>query len=127
ALTQPGTTDFASFIKWSLTAIIAMLCIIIGTMLWISRRNTGRKPWVDVLPMLALIVVVTSVLLIVDVASQIPKNEEVPPVSALPLYAEWGLAIVVIVALIISWRAGLWKKLRRFPEVDLMVIMVTLI
>ncbi len=62
-----------------------------------------------------------------DEASQIPKNAEVPPFSALPLYAEWGLAILVIGVLIYTWRAGLWQKLRRFPEVDLMVIMVTLI
>ncbi len=126
-LAQPGTNDFASLIKWSLTAIITILLIIIGTMLWVSRRGEGRKPWVDILPMLALIVVVTSVLLIVEEKSQIPKNPEIPPATALPLYAEWIGAIIVIAALIFSWRAGWWQKLRRFPEVDLMVIMVTLI
>ncbi|MEP6986985.1 MAG: flippase activity-associated protein Agl23, partial [Chloroflexota bacterium] len=126
-LAQSGTADFASLIKWSLTAVVSMLLIIIGTMLWMSRRAEGRKPWIDVLPMLALIVVITSVLLIVEEASQIPKNTDVPPLSALPFYAEWGLAIVVIVVLIYSWRSGLWRKLRRFPEVDLMVILVTLI
>ncbi len=124
---QQGTTDFASLIKWSVTAIFAMLLIIIGTMLWISRRGKGRTPWMDVLPMVALIVVITSVLLIAEEASKIPKDAAIPPYSSLPLYAEWALAIVVIAVLIYLWRSGVWAKLRRFPEVDLMVIMVTLV
>jgi predicted membrane-bound mannosyltransferase/sugar lactone lactonase YvrE/Na+-transporting methylmalonyl-CoA/oxaloacetate decarboxylase gamma subunit len=124
---QQGTTDFASLIKWSLAAIFTMLAIVLGTMLWVSRRGKGRSPWIDVLPMLALIVVVTSVLLIFEEASKIPKDAAVPPYSSLPLYAEWALAIVAIGVLIYLWRSGIWAKLRRFPEVDLMVIMVTLV
>ncbi len=124
---QQGTTDFASLIKWSLIAIFTMLLIVLGTMLWVSRRGKGRSPWVDVLPMVALIVVVTSLLLIFEEASKIPKDTAIPPYSGLPLYAEWALAIVAIGVLIYLWRSGIWAKLRRFPEVDLMVIMVTLV
>ncbi len=122
-----GTAEFASLVKWSLTAIFALLLVVVGTMLWISRRRSGRSPWMDILPMLALIVVVTSVLLIVEEASKIPKDAEVPPVSVLPFYAEWIGAVVIIGVLIFMWRSGIWAKLRRFPEVDLMVIMVTLV
>lgn len=126
-ITQPGTPDFVSLIRWSLVAIFTMLVVIVGPLLWAARRGEGRSPRIDLMPMLALIVAVTGVLLIVEEASKIPKDTEVPPYSALPLYAEWAGMIVIIGVLIYLWRVGFWTKMRRFAEVDLMVIMVTLV
>ncbi len=126
-ITQTETPQFASLITWSLVAIFAMLVVIVGPMLWAARRSEGRSPRIDLLPMMALIVAVTGVLLIVEEASKLPKDAEVPPFSALPLYAEWAGMVVIIGILLYLRRVGFWVKMRRFAEVDLMVIMVTLV
>ena len=140
----PGTLEFASLLKWTLAVIVAAVTIVVGPLLWVFRRNLSRIPWLDAVLLGLLILMFAAAFILVEQRSQITHQDDAAAASApnvpgqddtaavttgykaLPLYAEWAGAILIIVVVLYSIRAGWWRKLHRFPELDLMIIMGTL-
>ncbi|MBZ0285977.1 MAG: TIGR03663 family protein, partial [Anaerolineae bacterium] len=140
----PGTLEFASFFKWTLAIIAATATVIIGPLLWVFRRSISRIPWLEVLLLVLLVGTVALTFIVVEERSRIshlddasaastpnvPGQEDAATVTsgykALPLYAEWAGAIVIIAIVAYSVWAGWWRKLHRFPELDLIILMGTL-
>jgi len=141
--TGPGTIEFASLFKWTLAVIAAMVTIVVGPLIWVFRRKLSRVPWLDALLLLVLAVMITASLIWVEERSRVAgqnateaaaptvpgeQGEAVATVSyrAFPLYAEWVGAVVIIAILLYSYRAGWWRKLHRFAELDILILMATL-
>jgi predicted membrane-bound mannosyltransferase/DNA-binding beta-propeller fold protein YncE len=141
---DPGSLEFGSFLRWTLAVIAAVVTLIVGPLLWAFRRNMSRIPWLDVALMVVLVVVFCLIFLYIEqrsfvteqnaaeTAAPVVPGEEGAVVSTAgynpaPLYIEIGVAIFIILLLLYSWRAGWWRKLHRFAEFDILLVMGTLI
>ncbi len=138
-----GSIEYASLVKWSLLIVLVVIATVSGTFLWAFRGSRVRKPWLDVLLMLALVVVVTVACIIVEershvttdasttsvpaVPGEVVDGANTSPYVAFPLYAEWVLAAIAVALMFYGKRIGVWAKMERFAEFDFIVIMVTLV
>lgn len=139
-----GSVEYASLFKWTLAVIAGTVTVVVGPLLWAFRRNLSRIPWLDVALLALLITMFASIFIFVEERSRlshtddssaasapvVPGEEDAAAVTstynALPFYAEWAVAAIAVVALLISVQAGWWRKLRRFPELDILIVMSTL-
>jgi hypothetical protein len=140
----PGSIEFASFFKWTLAVIVAVVTIIVGPLIWVFRRALSRVPWLDVFLLLVLVVMFAAAFIWVEERSRISHQDDASAASApvvpgeeaaasatsayraLPFYAEWVAALMMVALIGYSAMAGWWRKLHRFPELDLLIIMGTL-
>lgn len=141
----PGTQEYVSLLNWTLLVLVMALLILGGTLVWVYRRRVTRIPWLDVLLLLALIVIVCAVFIYIEERSHIqklqdaslpaepavPGQEEVAAVRAgynpLPIVLMYVASGVLIVGLLYSRQAGWWRTLHRFRELDILLLMGTLI
>lgn len=139
-----GSVEFANLIKWTAAAVVVILLIVVGTLLWSFRQSAARIPWLDVVLLLALVVVAATAMIVVEERSHVTTQEATeaasPAVpgqpgaetvlagySALPFYGFWVFGIIVIGGILYLHWAGWWHKLRRFPELDILIVMGTLV
>jgi predicted membrane-bound mannosyltransferase/DNA-binding beta-propeller fold protein YncE len=141
-----GTIENVSLIRWTVLTVIATLIIIVAPALWTFLRNGAAKrmPWLEVLTMIALVVVVTCLFIIVEERSHVQTQDAAQAAApvvpgedgavvttagyiAWPLYAEWIACGIAVVLLVGSRLLGWWKVLLCFPELDLLLIMATLV
>ncbi|MBZ0276322.1 MAG: TIGR03663 family protein [Anaerolineae bacterium] len=141
----PGTLAAVTLTNWTLAVILAIVVTLVGSLLWVFRSNMARIPWLDVLLIVALVVVVVAGLIIVEERSHVTTSDTDQPsapvvpgqeasvvqtvthFSMLPLGALWILSLILVVGLIYSGRAGWWRTMHRFPELDILLLMGTLI
>jgi len=139
-----GSVEFQALITWTLLVIVGVALLGAVSLWWAFRRSKVRKPLLELLLLLLLMVVFASLFVFVEERSHVTtdaaSSTSVPTVpgqegaavvgstyAAWPLYGFWALCIGVIVALIYSARAGWWRKLHRFPEFDILLLMATLV
>lgn len=135
--------DGRSFFLWSLLVGIISFLVMFGTLFWALRGADTRVPWRSVTMVIIGVIVVLSGFIIFEELSHISRdaigmsdpavpgeNGEVSGVarfSAAPLVAVWVLGIVLIGGLAYSRRARWWDWLHRFPELDVLMTMGSLI
>ncbi|MFQ3566490.1 MAG: flippase activity-associated protein Agl23 [Aggregatilineales bacterium] len=131
--------EFSLFSSWTLLLLAATIAIIAGTALYAFRKGTARLRLSEILIILALTLVVTTGLIVFEEVSKLPSRSEAliadPEADVIrtqtertwPIALTWIIAGVVIAAVLYSWRAGWWRTLYRFPELDMMILMATLI
>jgi uncharacterized protein (TIGR03663 family) len=118
-----------SFVTWTLILILGALVLLLVTGVWSARNGKGRFRLSDILLILAVAIIVCGVLVFIEERSHIPQTEEteIAEIVAWPLVLAWGIATFVVGIVIVSWKRGWWRTLHRFPELDVMIIMATLI
>jgi uncharacterized protein (TIGR03663 family) len=139
----PGSLEYASLMKWTIAIAAAVIAIVVGTLLWAFGGRMRRFAWVDGLLMLALIVIACAFFLYVEERSKFATEDSsktsapvVPGqdtaatagVQYRPglLYIEWIVGAGLIGILLMSRPAGWWRKLHRFPELDILIVMGSL-
>lgn len=130
---QPLGYDFSVFVTWTLIVVAVIVAIVVGTALWSTRRGT-RLRVLDVVLFLLIALAVCLALIVFEELTFTPKisAEEaetivVAEISNLPIYASWAVALAGIALLLFSRAAGWWRRLHRFPELDVLLVMGTLI
>lgn len=135
--------DSSSFILWTIVTIAAVMAVAIGTLLWAFRNGTVKIRWTDILVVVLIGVIVCTGLLIIEEYSHLPAPSsaetaapQVPGedgavadagVRTLPLVIAWVVGAVVVLGVLASWRLGWWNTLHLFPELDILLVMGTLI
>jgi len=149
-------SDQTNFLVWSAVAVVSILLVIIGTMLWSFRGREHKVPWREAFYVFGVALFVTFVLIVIEershtislVATQAaapndPNNPEAAALAEstmtwLPLLAAWALFIGTSAFLYIVRRRpvvegkdkygrGFWGTLDLFPEADVMIIILTLV
>lgn len=138
-----SSVDSTSFIVWTLLVIVLALLFLVGTLLWAFRGSRVRIRWLDVVIVLVLALAIVSALIAAEEASRLPSRDAgqhaapvVPGqdgvvmedgVNMMPYVLWWLVGALVVLAVLLSWRLGWWRTLHRFPELDILIIMGTLI
>ncbi len=129
---QPGF-EFYAFLNWTLIVVAIIVAIVVGSAVWATRRGE-TLPVRDVVIFVLLTLGVCIVLLIFEEVTLEPKisadaaeTVSVSRISDLPLLAAWIVGGVALGFLVISRRLNWWRKLYRFPELDVLVVMGTLV
>jgi uncharacterized protein (TIGR03663 family) len=131
--------EFNMFAAWSLALIAALILIVIGTALWAFRRSQMRLPWGEILLMIGLTLAITTVLIVGEELSKLPSRAEAlqsdPDYDVIdttaetmaPIVATWvlcGIAVAIVALTVVrKW----WRTLHRFPELDIMILLGTLV
>ncbi|MCZ2099353.1 MAG: TIGR03663 family protein, partial [Anaerolineae bacterium] len=130
---QPLGYDFSVFVTWTLLVVGVVAAIVVGSALWATRRG-GRLRVFDIVLFLLLALAVCLALIVFEELTFTPKitAEEaetvvVTDINNLPIYASWVLGLVVVVGLLFSRAAGWWRRLYRFAELDVLLVMGTLV
>ncbi len=146
-INQPVPEDplaAASLLRWTLAVIAGVLLLVGGTMLWAFRRRMARLPLLELLIVLSLVVALTALFIYIEERSFVQEldasqtsAENVPGTEGVevaaqayqttPFYLLWGVCTVLSVIAIYSRMAGWWRRLHRFAELDIMIIMGTLV
>ncbi len=147
-----GSVETRSFLTWTFIVIAAVVAFALGTLLWLLRdTQLGENGSGRTLPRLltefllvALIALVTTLALIVieevvhieasgaEVAQPVVPGEGTSGLAALnirwtPIIAAWVVGALAVAGLVYSALAGWWRALRRFPEIDILVVIVALV
>jgi uncharacterized protein (TIGR03663 family) len=136
---QPVPLEFAMFANWTIALVLGLILLVVGTALWAFRRSRARLPIGQIIIIIALTLVVTSGLIVVEEVSKLPMRAEelvadpendvvdVDAESNLPVVAVWVISGAVIAGALYAYSRGGWRKLYRFPEFDIMLLMGSLI
>jgi predicted membrane-bound mannosyltransferase/DNA-binding beta-propeller fold protein YncE len=141
---QFGENTFILFTNWTGWIIGGSIGIIIGTAVWAFRGLDHKLPWLNILIILLVGAIAASGFIILEELSWIressaeqtaetlePGDEAAAATEAfnpLPIAFLWVVGAAVVMFAIISWRAGWWRRtLHRFPELDIIIVMGTLI
>lgn len=148
--------DQTTFLVWAAIAILSIVLIIAGTMMWAFSGRESKAPWREVLYVVGVAMAVSLVFIVVEershTTSLIVNETAAPPdpnnpTTALaaestmkwfPMLAAWGVFIATAVFLYWVRRRpevegkdkygrGFWGTLDLFPEFDLMIIIGTLV
>ena len=124
---------FTAFISWTLIVVAIIIAIVIGSALWATRGDRRLRPS-NVLVLFLLIMLVGLVLIAVEeyttgtkITAEEAETVSVATINNLPLYAAWAVGIAGIATIIFMRVVGIWRKLYRFPEFDVLIIMGSLI
>ncbi|MBC6935624.1 MAG: TIGR03663 family protein [Chloroflexi bacterium] len=143
----PGTLEYASLLTWTGLIFGATLVVILGTLLWTYRRQRiPRLVWADLAILLVMVVAVCAFFIFVEERSHVtPRDASSPSAPVIPgeegvaavvsssrfspllLYVTYGAAILLIAFLVYTARAGWWRTLYRFRELDILWLMGTLV
>ncbi|MBL8131258.1 MAG: TIGR03663 family protein [Anaerolineae bacterium] len=136
----PTLFDFNVFITWSLLVLVALVLVLVATATYATLRKRGRFNPASLIVVLLLTLSVTTALIAVEEFTQKPSRaiagqgvEDVPVdpaavYSYTPTIAAFALAFVVAAAALLSRSSGWWRKaFHRFPELDVLLMMGTLI
>lgn len=133
-----------SFISWSLLVTLVTGLFVMGTLIWGLTGRLARIPWRSIAITFAIIVLVLSGLIIfeefshletisgTEVAAPAIPGQEGETVSTgtfswTPIALAWIIGIGGIVFLLYTRSAGWWKWLHTFPELDVLMVMGSLI
>jgi DNA-binding beta-propeller fold protein YncE len=140
----PGTVEYASLFKWTVAIVLSIVVVVVGSLLWAFRGNMSRIPWLDIALMFLVALIVCTFFIYIEERSRI-SNQDASQASApvvpgeegeavvvntynpTPLYIEYGVALIIIVVLVYSGTAGWWRKMHRFAELDILIVMGTLV
>ena len=126
-------TDFVAWASWMLIVVGLILVIVLGSAIWTTRRSTGRLRTADAIVMLLLALIVSLVFLGVEEITQQPKASETvaetltTATTDLPLVAAWVVGLALIALFVFMKARGWWRKLYRFPEFDVLIVMGSLV
>ncbi|MBE0690395.1 MAG: TIGR03663 family protein, partial [Anaerolineae bacterium] len=139
---SPISVDSAAFINWTLLLAVAVIATIVATMLWAFRGGLVRARWSEVVILLLLASVVCLGFIYIEELSFQPARatasvpeapgdsapiEQVATIQDLPIIAAWVVAGIVIIGVLYSYQAGWWRTLYRFRELDMLILMGTLL
>lgn len=136
---QPMPLEFAMFTNWTIVLLLGLIFVVTGTALWAFRRSRARLPIAQIIIIIALALVVTSGLIVVEEFSKLPSRSDqiaadpeadivdTNAESNLPIVAVWVISGAVVAGALVAYVKGGWRKLYRFPEFDIMLLMGTLI
>ncbi len=135
--------ESANFVIWSLLVILSIVAFIIGTLFWAYRESRTRVKWADVLILLAVVVFFCLAFIAIEELSHVSEQnaaQHAAPVipgedgvasavglNNLPVILIWVVCAGVIIIVIFSKRLGWWRILHRLPELDILIVMGTLI
>ncbi|MBZ0281188.1 MAG: TIGR03663 family protein [Anaerolineae bacterium] len=139
-----GSLEFTSLLRWTIAIAVIIVLFVVGTMVWAFRRSTASIPWMEMVLLFALTVVFAAVFVIVEERSHVLSQDSsttsapvVPgedgavsigvPYVAWPLYLFWIVCLAIIALVAYLKASGLWRKLYRFAEFDILILMGTLI
>ncbi|MFN8378765.1 MAG: TIGR03663 family protein [Anaerolineae bacterium] len=135
----PMPVEFSMFASWTLVLIFGLIFVVVGTALWAFRRSKARLPIGQIIIIIALALVVTSGLIVVEEYSKLPSQADelvtdpendvvdTSAESSLPIVAVWVISGAVIAVLVYAYARGWMRKLYRFPEFDIMLLLGTFI
>jgi uncharacterized protein (TIGR03663 family) len=138
----PISIEAATFFNWSALVALVVVLVVVATKLWAFRGDLGRIRFMEIVVVLLLALGVCLALLYVEELSIVPSRTqpttaEVPgevqavatgvDVRELPIIGAWVLAGAVIVAVLYMQQSGLVRKLYRFRELDVLIMMGVLI
>ena len=136
---QPIPVEFSMFASWTLVLIFSLIFVVIGTALWAFRRSKARLPIGQIVIIIALALVVTSGLILVEEYSKLPSRADeltadpendvvdVDAESNVPIMLVWVVSGAAVAGLAFATYKGWMRKLYRFPEFDIMLLMGTLV
>jgi uncharacterized protein (TIGR03663 family) len=135
--------EFVTFVSWTLLIVAGIVLLLVGTAIWAARRG---RPFSlrDLVILFALVIALCLVLIIVEeltfISSRLRTAEPAVPgaepgdqvvttgaVNMLPIWGSYVVAGVVVMFLLFMKAAGWWRKLSRFPEFDVLIVMGALI
>ncbi|MBK8026511.1 MAG: TIGR03663 family protein [Chloroflexi bacterium] len=132
--------DFNVFITWALLVLVVLILVLVATALYAAMRKRGRFNPASLIVVLLLTLAVTTALIAVEEITQQPSRaiagegvEDIPVdpsavYSYAPTIAAFALAFVVAALALVSRASNWWRKaFHRFPELDIMLVMGTLI
>jgi DNA-binding beta-propeller fold protein YncE len=138
-----GSAEMNTLILWTLQVIVFITAILVVTGLWAFRNSKTGIRIIDILLIVLMVVGVCAVLIYAEERSHIPERAESEPTSPvipgdeaaavsaginmMPIVVAWVIAGIAIALIIASWMAGWWRTLHRFPELDVLIVMGTLI
>lgn len=133
----PGE-QFRTTVSWTLLVVAGTMAVVLLTSWWASLRTRRFRPR-DAVVILLLTLAAFLALIVVEEISQEPTRQErteesesvdpvtVDAISYTPIIASWVVAIVVLAVLVYSRRANWWRTLYRFRELDILLLMGSLI
>jgi uncharacterized protein (TIGR03663 family) len=131
--------EIALFSQWTLLLAAGVIAVVFGTAIWAFRRSPARLRVREIIIILALALVVCSGLIVFEEISKLANRDETlvedpdntaidtTQETSLPIAATWIISGVIIAVVIYSYRAGWWRTLYRFPELDVLILMGTLV
>ncbi len=138
-----NNVDSSSFILWTLGVIASVLVCLVGTLLWAFRSSRIPIRWLDLAVFVAMAMVICLGFIVIEERSHVSSSSSAETASplipgedgvaldtganTLPLIGAWVVGAVVVLVVLASWRLGWWRTLHRFPELDLIVVIGTLI
>ncbi len=138
-----ASVDSATFILGTLVVFAVVVVVMLATLLWAFRRSQVSIRRSDVVALVLIAVIVCAGLIIIEelshvspassaetAAPSVPGEEMVETgvgLRSLPLIIAWVLAALVVLGVLASWRLGWWQTLHQFPELDILLVMGTLI
>lgn len=136
---QPFSLDFQLFGSWTLLLAAAVIAVVFGTALWAFRRSRARLRVTEIIIMLALALVVCTGLIVFEEISKLPSRDDTladdpdneiidtEQDTSIPIAVTWVVSGIIIAAALYSYRAGWWRTLYRFPELDILILLGTLV
>jgi len=135
---SPISVDAAAFINWTLLLGIAAVGTVVATVLWAFRRGFARVRWGEIVVLMLLASVVCLGFIYIEELSFQPARaqatvpetpgetttvEQTATTSDLPIIAAWVGAGIIIIGVLYSYQAGWWRTLYRFRELDMLILM----
>ncbi|MCY3905702.1 MAG: TIGR03663 family protein [Anaerolineaceae bacterium] len=123
--------------------LVLLIGVLLVCLLWPMFRVFRRPRLRDLLIIGAVALLACGALLLVESIShkatpfreqvsdpQVPEEilpDAAPSIQQLPLILAWVLAALVLLLLLVGGRQGWWRRLQRYPELDLIVVIGSLI
>ncbi len=129
---QPASSDFITLIEWSLITIGIILAIVLGTAVWATRQG-NRLRGRDIIGLLLIVLIIAVGLIAVEEKLIQPKQSPdavdvaSATISQIPIYIEYLVCIVLLGVFAYARFSGFLRKLYRFAEFDVLIVMGTLV
>lgn len=132
------------FINWTFWIVAGGVGMVLGTAVWAFRGLDKRLRWGDIAILLLIALIALTAFIVLEELSWIRESsaeetaELVEPgdegegttaetINMNVIAAAWVAGAIIIAGVLYSWRAGWWRTLHRFPELDILILMGTLI
>jgi uncharacterized protein (TIGR03663 family) len=138
-LSGGASQDFTMFVSWSLLLAAGVVALVAGTALAAYKRGIPVR---DIVIFLLLVLAFCLILIVVEeltfISSRLRTADPAVPeagdsivttgqVNNTPIIAAYVGAVVAVGLLLFSRAAGWWRTLRRFAELDVLILMGALI
>jgi predicted membrane-bound mannosyltransferase/DNA-binding beta-propeller fold protein YncE len=138
-----GNVTSRGFIIATLGVVVTTVAALVGTLLWAFVDRLQNINWSEVAVIVAIGLVACLGMIVMEEASHVQPNaattaqpsvpgqpaENVQSASTMrwwPMLIDWALVAVGVGILLYSQSAGWWEVLRRYPELDVLIILGTL-